>query len=98
MPRVIRDRLAVADLDEIYDYIAVQNHSPAAADRFMDELDRKLTLYASQPRMGEARADLGEGVRVFSFRKSYVVIYRPIDDGIDVLRVFHGARDYPSLF
>lgn len=47
--------------------------------------------------MGELCPDLGEGIRIFAFGK-YVVIYRPLDDGIDVLRVFQGHRDYPTLF
>ncbi len=97
MPRVTRDAQAVDDLDGIYDCIAVQNHSPLAADRFLDALNEKLQLYASQPQLGELRPDLGEGIRVFAFG-NYVVVYRPLEDGIDVLRVFEGHRDYPALF
>jgi toxin ParE1/3/4 len=48
--------------------------------------------------MGEVRDDLGPNIRIFAFRKNYIVLYRPLDDGIDVLRVFHTARDYPRLF
>ncbi len=48
--------------------------------------------------MGDPRDDLGPGLRSFPFRKNYVVIYRPLDDGIDMLRVFHTAHDYPRLF
>lgn len=54
--------------------------------------------YARQPLMGDRREDLGPGLRSFPFKKNYVVIYRPLDDGIDVLRIFHSARDYPRLF
>ena len=97
MPRVIRDIQAAADLDQIYDYIGVQNQSPRAADRFLNALNEKLQLYASQPEMGELRPDLGERIRVFPFG-NYVVIYRPLEDGIDVLRVVEGHRDYPALF
>jgi len=28
----------------------------------------------------------------------HVVIDRPVGDGIDLLRVNHGRRDYPALF
>jgi plasmid stabilization system protein ParE len=82
----------------IFDYIAVQNFNPAAADKFMDELLERMEAFARQPLMGELREDLGPDVRMFAFRKNYIVLYHPLDDGIDVLRVFHAARDYPRLF
>ncbi len=92
-----RDRLADADLAEIAKYIGRAKQSPAAARRFLDRLNQKLHLYAKHPEMGEARPDLGKDIRIFSFG-NYVVIYRPIDDGIDVVRVVEGHRDYPALF
>ena len=91
------DVQAVADLDAIYDLIGVENHSPLAADRFLDALGKELGVYALQPLMGELRPDLGQDIRVFSFH-NYVIIYRPTEDGIDVLRVLEGHRDYPALF
>ncbi|MBX6312378.1 MAG: type II toxin-antitoxin system RelE/ParE family toxin [Isosphaeraceae bacterium] len=30
--------------------------------------------------------------------KKYLIFYRPIENGIEVLRVIHGARDIESLF
>jgi plasmid stabilization system protein ParE len=57
--------------------------------------DSPLTLAS---RYWDLSEDLGPDVRCFSFRKNYVVIYRPLDDGIDVLRVFHTSRDYARLF
>jgi len=97
MARVTRDRLADADLVEIAEYIGQRSGSPDAARRFLDNLHQKLDVYATQPEMGQLHPDLGEGVRLFSFG-NYVIVYRPIEDGIDVLRVFEGHRDYPSLF
>ena len=46
--------------------------------------------------MGQRRPDLGEGIRIFAFG-NYVVIYRTLDDGLDVLRVLRGHRDDPAL-
>jgi plasmid stabilization system protein ParE len=42
---------------------------------------------------------LFEGIRVFpvSRFKKYLVFYRPIEGGIEVLRVLHGARDIQGL-
>jgi toxin ParE1/3/4 len=47
--------------------------------------------------MGDPRPDLGEGLRCFVVG-SYVVIYKPLDDGILVLLVVQGARDIPAVF
>jgi toxin ParE1/3/4 len=97
MARVTLDRLADADLAEIAQSTGQARHSPVAARRLIDRLNEKLQFYAAQPEMGEVRPDLGQQIRVFSFG-NYVVICRPQDDGIHVLRVFEGHRNYPTLF
>ncbi|MCI0681528.1 MAG: type II toxin-antitoxin system RelE/ParE family toxin [Gemmataceae bacterium] len=30
--------------------------------------------------------------------KKYIIFFEPLDDGVEVIRVLHGARDYPALF
>jgi plasmid stabilization system protein ParE len=47
--------------------------------------------------IGTARPDLGELHRIFT-HKRWVIIFRPIAGGIEVLRVLDGSRDYPRLF
>ena len=95
MSQVTRRPLAEADILEIWDYIADDN--PAAADRWVDHLDGQFRLLATQPKMGRARDELAPSVRSFPFGR-YVVFYVPIDDGIDVVRVLHGARDIDEIF
>ena len=97
MPRVERTPAADQDLQEIGYYIGVQQHRPSTAEKILREIDAKCRTYAAQPFTGTARPDLGERYRVFH-HKRWVVIYRPIHDGIEILRVVDGARDYPSLF
>jgi len=29
---------------------------------------------------------------------SYVIFYRPMENGVEIVRVLHGARDLPPLF
>jgi toxin ParE1/3/4 len=96
--RVFRTPAARADLREIAEYLGVENQSPIAAQRFLDEFEEKCVVYANQPRMGDPRTDLGEAIRSFTFKKTYIVINQPLEIGIEVIRVFHGARDYPRLF
>jgi toxin ParE1/3/4 len=95
MPRVTRRPLAEADIIEIWEYIA--EDSLAAADRWVDHLDEQLRLLAGQPMMGRARGELAPAVRSFPFGR-YVVFYAPLDDGIDVVRVLHGARDIDAVY
>ncbi len=95
MPRVTRRPAAATDIFEIWDHIAEDDLS--AADRWVDQLDEQFQLWATQPMMGRAREELAPGVRSIPFGR-YVVFYAPIDDGIDVIRVLHGARDIDALF
>ena len=96
--RVLRTPAARADLKAIAEYIGVVKQSASAATRFIEDIEEKLIAYARQPEMGDLREDLGEGLRSFTFKRNYVVVYLPLEDGIEVLRIFHGAQDYPSLF
>jgi toxin ParE1/3/4 len=63
MPRVTRRPLAEADVLEIWDYIA--DDGIAAADRWVDRLDKQFRVLAMQPMMGRARDEpvgLGSGL------------------------------------
>jgi toxin ParE1/3/4 len=95
MRHVTRRPLAETDILEIWDYIA--DDSLAAADRWVDQLGEQFRVLATQPMMGRARDELVPGVRSFPFGH-YVVFYMPLDDGIDVVRVLHGARDIDAAF
>jgi toxin ParE1/3/4 len=93
--RVTRRPLAEADIFEIWDYIA--DDSMEAADRWVDQLDEKFQLIATQPMMGRAREELETGLRSFPFGR-YVIFYMRLGSGIDVVRVLHGARDIDAVF
>ena len=95
MARVTRRPLAEADVFEIWDYIA--DDSMEAADRWVDQLDEKFHLIATQPMMGRARDELEPGLRSFPFGR-YIIFYVPTSSGIDVVRVLHGARDIDAVF
>ncbi|WP_235578386.1 type II toxin-antitoxin system RelE/ParE family toxin [Pseudorhodoferax sp. Leaf267] len=82
--------LAYADLADIWSYIA--DDSEQQADLFLDMLDVRLALLATQPEMGRERPELAPRLRAFPVKR-YVVFYRPMRDGIEVLRVLHSARD-----
>jgi toxin ParE1/3/4 len=86
---------ASTDLQEIWLFIAQDN--PDAADRFIQTIVSRFPTLASMPYMGRQREDLSVRLRSFPVG-SYVIFYRPIGDGIEVVRILHGARDFPPLF
>ena len=95
MARVTRRPLAEADILEIWDYIA--EGSIVEADRWVDRLDEKLALWATQPMMGRGRDELAPGIRSHAFGR-YAVFFEPLPDGIEVVRVLHGSRDIDATF
>ncbi len=95
MPMVRRSALAEEDYRDIWRYIAADN--PDAADRLLLRIDSKLELYAQNPRLGVARDSLAPGLRSFPVGK-YLVFYRIVPDGIELVRVLHGARNLRAIF
>jgi toxin ParE1/3/4 len=94
MATVRRSPLAEQDYRDIWRYIA--NDNPDAADRLLQRIDAKLELYASNPRMGAMRDNLAQGLRSFPVG-NYLAFYRITTDGIELVRMLHGARDLQTL-
>jgi len=95
MSRVRFSLAACRDLEEIEDYISQDN--PDAADLLIRLVREKCALLSQQPGMGRDRADVLSGLRGFPVG-NYIIFYQPVADGIEVVRVLHGARDIPELF
>jgi toxin ParE1/3/4 len=95
MPRVLKTHEAELDLIEIATYIEADN--AAAADRLLDTFEQKFRLLSEFPGLGRSRDELAESLRSFSVG-NYVIFYVPLVDGIDVIRVLHGARNIRRLF
>ncbi len=97
MARILRSPKALRDLDEIWLYIA--KDSPGAADRWLDILDDKARLLTEHPFLGRARpellADLAPDLRSFAVQ-AYVLFDRPVEGGIELVRVLNAARDLGS--
>lgn len=97
MPKILKSPEATADLLEIGQFIAEQSGSERTAIRLLDSIDEKCKFLARHPYAAEARPDLAPKVRV-SPVGNYVVIYRPMKGGIELLRVMRGSRDIPAVF
>ena len=94
MPRLIFAPSARLDLLDIHDYIA--RDKPNAAANWIDKIEEKCALIAATPEFGERRPEYGSDIRS-SVVGRYVIFYRPIEDGIEVVRVIAGDRDIRSL-
>jgi len=86
---------ARADLREIWDYIATA--SERRADRLLEEFYSRFQDLADQPLlMGSTDVVYGTQYRI-SQARDYVVFYNPVDDGVVISRVIHGARDIMDM-
>jgi len=94
LPRVRKTALAEEDLEEIWLYIATD--SIVAADALLDKLVAKSFLLASNPELGRSRPEIHEGLRSVPVG-NYILFYWPEHDGIELIRVLHGARDIDAL-
>ena len=94
MPQYHLSRDAKTDLLEIWGYIAVDNFR--AADRLFDKIQDAFEKLAQFPGMGRARTELATDLRSFPIG-SYVIFYKITSTGVEIHRVFHGARDIQRL-
>lgn len=97
MPRIIRSRQSVADLREIWNYIA--RDSEFYADKWIRELNEHIEYIGKHNGRGRPRPELRDGLRSSSL-KEHVVFYRCLEEqtGIEVVRILHSARDISPEF
>jgi len=94
VPTVRRHPLAEQDLIEIYAHISGDN--PTAAEKLVRSINGKCESLARNPMIGRARPELREDLRSFPYG-AYLILYRPIDDGVEIVRVVHAARNLDDL-
>jgi len=85
---------AKSDIEAIGDYIA--EDSPGNARRFIERLTQKFVALGRNPTIGRARPELRPDLRSFPYG-AYLILYRAIDDGVEIVRVVHAARNLEDL-
>lgn len=95
MSRFELTRSALADLDELWTYIAEDNAE--AADRVSSAILDACALLAERPLIGHARPDLTSRPVLFWSSGRYLIVYRPDAEPLRIIAVFHGARDVATL-
>lgn len=87
---------ASRDIESIIDYVADQTGLDAA-DKLLNKINQKCSTLAKFPNMGRRRDELLSTLRSFPV-DNYLIFYRPIEGGIEILRVVSGYRDLEALF
>lgn len=87
---------ASRDIESIIDYVA-DSRGFDVAERFLNKINQRCRNLANFPNMGRNRDGILPSLRSFPI-DSYLIFYRPIEDGIEVVRVVSGYRDLDTLF
>ena len=95
MVQIVKSPRAKTDLVEIWDYIA--EDSEARADAFVAKIHEKFLVLADRPGIGRLRDELEKDIRSLPVGR-YVIFYRPLAEGIEIVRVLHGSRDLGAIF
>ena len=101
MPKFILAPCVESELWAIWKFIAQDN--PDAARRVIEAAHATFKNLAVTPGLGRPhkfrnlQLKATRSLRVSGF-DNYLIFYRPIPEGVQVLHVYHGARDIEALF
>jgi toxin ParE1/3/4 len=95
MSRYVINILASQDLNEIADRFTETNLE--AGEQFFSDFNRKCKQLVAFPNSGKSYAEIRSDLRGLSL-DGYILFYRILEDGIEILRVVSGRRNFPSLF
>lgn len=86
---------AKADALAALEYIAQDNLN--AAYGVYEEIGRQVAMLAEHPKLGRAGRMKGTRELVIG-RTPYIVVYRIKGEAVQIIRVLHGARQWPKRF
>jgi toxin ParE1/3/4 len=94
MRSLLLSPLAARDLEEIGDFLSDRN--PQTAIEVIERFWKVSRILSENPKIGRARPDLAEGLRHFPM-PPYIVFYRAIENGVEIVRFVDGRRDLRKL-
>ncbi len=86
---------ASQDLDEIFYYFA--NHNVGVGERFVIAFENKYEKLLQFPNMGKSYQDIEPSLRGILL-DNYIILYRLIDNGFEIVRVVSGYRNLEYFF
>jgi toxin ParE1/3/4 len=98
--RIVRFAQARIDIAEIVDYLVAEN--VAAAERFLESLEKSFGFLATFPQSGDLVEDealRADGVRLWQVKgfRNYLILFRVRDEDVQILRVTQASRDRANL-
>jgi toxin ParE1/3/4 len=89
--RIRYDPRALSDLQNIFEYVAAVDRGAAA--RVIGRIERAIGRLKVLPYSG--RPGRKPGIRILSVPSlPYVVVHRVFEDFVEILAIFHTARDH----
>ena len=95
MSRYIISQPAIRDLESISSYFTDVNVD--AGEKFLQGFSKRCQQLVNFPNIGRSYDDLQANLRGLPL-ESYIIVYRAIDDEIEIVRVVNGRQDLKSLF
>ena len=100
VPHAVIRPAAARDIDEQAEHLAQESES--LAERFITAATRTIQDIAGMPGLGSVypvASTTLQDLRTWPIRgfRKYLVFYVPLEDGIEVIRVLHGARDIERI-
>jgi toxin ParE1/3/4 len=95
MPEVIWTPRAREDLEQIVYYIRVSAERPFTAQRIAEEIVREAEKLATVAESGPRHPAAPDFWRYFR-HKRWLIFYKPIPIGVEIMRVIDGSRDLPK--
>jgi toxin ParE1/3/4 len=95
MAQYLINKLASQDLIEIADYFAASN--VRAGEKFFNDFNRKCKQLVAFPNSGKSYDYIYSDLKGVPL-SSYIIFYRLLEDGIEILRVISGRRDLFTAF
>lgn len=95
MSTVVFSQAVRADRVAITAY-TVKHFGLEQARRLRERFETVINSLATSPLTGHRRPDLdppGRSFRYVAVLKSFIIVYEPVEDGIRVVRLLHGARN-----
>jgi plasmid stabilization system protein ParE len=86
---------ARCDLLAIWEYIAHDDLD--AADRVERQIEQAITMLSEKPGLGHFRDDLTSKTVRFWRVYSYLIVYDPNSEPLEVVRILSGYRDIAAL-
>ena len=89
---------AISDLEQIIDYLAMDNVNKGnKGENFLNEFNKKCRYLTQFPMMGRSYRKIRSYLRGLPM-KNHIIFYRVLNDGLEIMRVVPANRYLEAIF